>query len=672
LDEDRSGKNLIESRVFAAAVVAFLGAFLLFSLELIVARRLLPGFGGSAHVWTTAMMVFQGLLLAGYVYAERVLRGGRYGRAHLVLLALPALLLPLKVWAWPDQLVLSLLVSIGLPFFVLSTTSTVLQSWRGGAYELYAASNAGSLAALIAYPLLIEPFLSLRAQHLVWSALYVAFAALHARLAPRERLPPAAPRAPAALADEAEWLLLSLGPSAALLAATNLLTLDFAAVPLLWALPLSLYLLTLIAGFKKRPWYPRRLSLAVVWVMACWAAAVVVTVLFSSGLPDGFSLLRRVWVVNKLAYICASLFLLCLICHHALARSRPDPARLPRFYTSIALGGFLGSVLVAVVMPRLARRLPMPELDWALAGALSIGALMWRGRRAQGEGESRPAVASLAFVGFLALWFYVKQSPAFEPGAVHGLRNVYGYYRVVDKDGERRFFHGNTLHGIQRLEPARADEPLLYYARSAPIGEVYALFGRDFRRVGVVGLGVGALAAYSRAGQEVDFFELDPDVEAIARRWFTFLSRGRGAVRVLIGDGRLTLGRLGGRYELLVLDAFSGGAIPVHLLTREALRLYDGRLAPSGVVAIHVTNRFLNLRPVLAALARDRGWLAVAKQANVAPRAGERSISSWIVLTGDRGKIDALRAAGWESLDGEPQARVWTDDYASLLSALRR
>ena len=672
------------------AVAAFIGSFLLFTLELIAAKLLLPSFGGAAYVWTTAMMVFQGLLFAGYMYAHGVLRRGRYGRAHLALLAVPLISLPIAVsvpaaGAPITRLLWALLGASALPFFVLSTTSTVLQGWlrraipgdEASVYSLYAASNAGSFVALLTYPLLIEPRMLVSAQVLAWTALYVVFVALHLPLLPA--CGPAEPGEPSQtlLSEKAAWVLLSMGPSAALLAATNLLALDFAAVPLLWVAPLAVYLATFVLNFKKNPWYPRRLSAGLALLMALWGATVLVTVSYSSGLPDGFDVIRRLWVVNKFLFVCASLFILCLICHRALAQSRPDAAQAPRYYAAIALGGWLGSVLIAVVMPLLARRLAMPELDWALAGALSFGALLLRDarggqRKVEQASTGVATLVALSVLGAAGLGFYVRQSPAFTSRAVYPLPNVYGYYRVVDAAGQRRFFHGNTLHGLQSLDPALRREPLLYFSSRSPIAEVYRTFGQSLQRVGVMGLGVGMLAAYGRPGQVIDYYELDPDVERVARRFFTFLADTPARVTVTLGDARLSLGRVDARYDLIVLDAFTGGSIPVHMLTREAFFLYEKKLSNNGLIVAHITNRCLNLRPMLAALARAEGWAVAARQANVAERAGERAGTSWVVLRRDAAKIARLRDAGWEGLDGEAPARLWTDDYASLFSALRR
>jgi spermidine synthase len=413
-----------------------------------------------------------------------------------------------------------------------------------------------------------------------------------------------------------------------------------------------------------------------VFMMLFWVIGVLMTVMYSADLSDRWQTLRRLWVVNKFMFINACLFILCLICHRSLARSRPRAADAPRYYALMALGGFLGSVLIALVMPVLARRTAMPELDWALAGGLSLGALIFRdwtgGPRAEDKNPaSKPGLAAIFLLGAAGLAFYVKQSPAFSEGIVYSLRNFYGYYRVVDKDGFRRFFHGNTMHGVQYQDPARRDEPLSYFHRGSPIGEVFKEYHGGFHRVGILGLGVGILAAYGDKGQTIDYFELDPDVARIAQSYFTFLKDSPAKITVTTGDARLSLAVSSGAYDLIVLDAFTGGAIPVHMLTQEAFELYQAKLAAGGVIAAHITNRFLNLRPELAAMARAEGLYAAAKQTDLAKLRDEHYYSSWVVLSRDKAKIDRLRALGWQDLGSERPVRVWTDGYASLLSALK-
>ena len=677
-------------RALPYEAAAFLGSFLLFQLELLSAKLLLPSFGGAAYVWTGCMMFFQGALFCGYLYARAALARSaapRYARWHLLLLLIPPLFFPISLGlaSVPDhplaRLLGALALSIGVPFFVLSTTSPVIQNWLeadglekpGESYLLYAASNAGAVSALLSYPVCFEPWMTLKTQLLVWEILYGAYAALHLFCLPGKGGPEAVAEAKGDCRSAILWLLLSMGPSASMLAVTNLLALDLAAVPLLWIAPLAVYLSTFILCFKRRPWYPERLSLSAVYFMLAWLGAVLLTVCFSADFGGGWDLLRRLWVVNKLVFLCASLFAVCLICHRALSLSRPRAELAPRFYLWIAAGGWLGSVLIGVLMPWLGRRTAMPELDWVFAGAISLGALVFKDRRGLRIPPGATALCAGIVVMSLGFGFYVTRSKAFSGSRRVSLRNFYGYYTVIDSEGLRKFYHGNTLHGIEYLDAGRRDVPLLYYDRHSPLGELFGRFGGSLSSVGVVGLGAGTIAAYGRPGERIDFYELDPDVEAIAREDFSYLRLSRARVGVVTGDARLSLqARPGERYDLLVLDAFSGGAVPMHLLTREAFELYLRRLHPGGLIAVHITNRFLNFRPVLAAVAPGLGLYGAAKA--VDPREAireERYYSSWVVLSLDAGKIKVLEEDGWRDLRRfDKGIRPWTDQYASLWPAL--
>lgn len=671
----------------AALVAVFLGAFLLFNLELMAAKALLPRFGGAAQVWTAAMTFYQGVLLAGYLYVQRVLARlgpARYARGHLLLLFAPLIFFPLGVSAAAGShpvfgVIAALTVSIGAPFFVLSMTTPVVQSLAeqdgGEAYHLFAASNAGSLAALVGYPFLFEPFLTLQAQFVWWQALYLLYAlamSFHLVSGPKwdcarvesGRLP--------SWGQRFQWALLSAGPSAALLAATKLISWDLAAVPLLWVLPLALYLLTFILCFKKNPWYPEHLGTALAWLMAVWFLAVLVTALYSSGLPDRWQLLRRLWVLNKFLFVNASFFIFALISHRVLSLSRPA-GRAAEFYAAVAAGGWAGSLLVSVALPLLARRSALVELDWAAAGALSFAALFRAGRPPSGRALRPAALCALALVAAGGTWLFFKRSAKAAAGEVLALRNFYGIHRVAESEGRRALYHGNTLHGLQYSDAARRRQPLLYFHRRSPCGEAFAVFGPEARRVAVLGLGAGTLAAYGRAGQEFDFYELDADVAKIARERFTYLADSPARVTVTLGDGRLSLAaRAGAAYDILVLDVFTGGAIPTHFLTREALALYGERLASGGVVLLHVSNRFLDLRPVLAALAKDAGFSGATKMSDRAKMTqDEESFSSWVVLARDPATLAPLKRLGWDELELHDKGlRPWTDGYASLWSAL--
>lgn len=667
---------------------AFLGSFLAFCLELAAAKLLLPRFGGSAYVWTGAMMFFQALLLLSYFYGRRArLRP----RSHAVALALPFFFLPLALP--PDLpatgplagLLWSLILSVGAPFFVLSTTVVVAQSWlmrssceeRADGYFLYAASNAGAATALLAYPLLIEPLLPLSAQGWLWRVLYAAYAALCLSCAPRGSTAlsePAAGGRASSARERALWLLLSAAPCAALLAATNLLSMDFAAVPLLWTAPLATYLLTFVMNFKREPWYPERLNRTLLPVFAVFLALFLVP----AALAFWFSrdstpaqILSRVLDLGKFGYVLFALFALSMIFHRSLAAARPASEReMAGYYGWIAAGGLLGSALIGLAVPFFGRAVGAVALDWAAVGAAAVAAILtrdWeriRPYRKTAAGLAGLAVAVAAAVG----------SAANRSGTVYSLRNFYGVYSVRDQGGVRTLFHGNTEHGEQFLDQDRQDEPLSYYGFASPLGEAADTLGSRWRSVAVVGLGAGSLAAYGRRGMVMDFYELDPDVAAIAGRWFTHLRRSAAEVRVVTGDGRLSLERAeGASYDALVLDAFSSGAIPIHLLTEEAFASYLRRLKPGGVMLIHVSNRYLDLRPVLGAAARGLGLSAAAKR-QLSAGSGETGgvPSVWVAVSRDAAAIGKLvEKRGWRDLGKEtPRAAAWTDRHASLLPAL--
>lgn len=683
----------------ACRAAVFLASFLTFCLELAAAKLLLPRFGGSAYVWTTCVMFFQALLLLGYLGAHAAgrLSAGARAALHAGLLAAGFFFFPLRLPAAlagaapAADLLQALALCVAAPFLALSLTVPLLSGrlMRSGepekddAYFLFGASNAGALAALLAYPLLIEPLLSLDGQSALWRALYAACAlAQLVPFAPGDAAGPDVGREALGARRRAAWLLLSAAPCAAMLATTNLLTFDFAAVPLLWVAPLAVYLFTFVLNFKRKPWYPGGLNSALLPVLGLWAAvclAFAAVAVLRAGQSTPVQTFRRLMDVGNFGYMTAALFVVGMICHKSLAADRPaSEGAMTEFYAWVAGGGLLGSLCVGVLAPRLGRATASLALDWLVAGLLGAAALAARDWDAwAARARARPRLAAAASLGAVLLGAAVfRAGPARAGGTVFALRNFYGVYSVADRDGMRRFYHGNTDHGMQALDPARAAAPQSYYNESSPLGEAYALLGKDWKRVGVVGLGAGTLATYGRAGQRMDFYELDPDVELIARRWFTYLKESRSENRVILGDARLSLEREAGEpYDLLVLDAFNSGAIPVHLVTREALELYLRRVAPDGVILFHVSNRYLDLRPMLAAAARELGLAGASKRlVQNARLTGDRVPSSWVALSRDPAKTAALvRERGWTDLQeaaaGRPM-KAWTDRHASLLPVL--
>jgi SAM-dependent methyltransferase len=664
--------------------LAFLGSFLAFCLELAAAKLLLPRFGGSAYVWTGAMMFFQALLLLAYLYGRRA---SFHPRAHLAVLVVPFFFLPLALpAALPGSspfsaLLWALIRSVGAPFFVLSTTVVLAQSWlmrsslpeRKDGYFLYAASNAGAACGLLAYPFVIEPLLPASAEAWLWRCLYAAYAALCLACAVGAREPHGKPaekgRAPSAR-ERALWLLLSAAPCAALLAATNLLSMDFAAVPLLWTAPLATYLLTFVLNFKRKPWYPVRLNRTALPIFLAWLAVVLLAMILAlrSGAPQ---LLTRVLDLGNIAYILVALFALSMIFHKSLAAVRPSSERaMAEYYSWIAGGGLFGSLLIGLAVPLIGRHTGAVALDWAAVSALAVAAIVtrdWESISSHRKTSASVAALALAAGGAIAV-------AGTHAGTVYSLRNFYGIYSVQDRGGVRWLFHGNTDHGMQFLDRARQAEPLSYYGFSSPLGDAWSALGSGWRSVAVVGLGAGSIAAYGRGGMAMDFYELDPDVASIARCWFTHLDLSAATIRVVTGDGRLSLERAdGAAYDAIVLDAFSSGSVPVHLLTQEAFAVYLRRLKPGGVILLHVSNRYLDLRPVLAANARELGLFGAAKSQSFDGRVDQgRTASSWVALSRDSAAIDALvDRKDWRAFDPEaPRTAAWTDRHASLLPAL--
>jgi len=678
---------------FLYKAVAFLGSFLAFALELWSAKSLLPRFGGSAAVWTTCVTFFSALLLAAYAGTGAALRrfgARRWSRAHFALLLVPFFLPPRfpapPVAAGPMAALLwTLARGVAAPFLVLSTTTLVVQGWlmsaEGGAgrdaYSLYGASNLGAFAALVLYPLAIEPGLSLAAQARLGAALYALYAALHWPCRPRAARAEPVAEAAAPAAPRLRWLLLAAAPSAAMLATTNLLAFDFAAVPLLWVAPLAVYLLTLVLSFRRGAAESRSPLLPAlgVWTLAC--AALAAFAVLRAGASTPAQTLRRLFDVARFGYASAALFAVGLLAHRALASERPASARaMTAFYAWLAAGGLLGTVAIAVLVPELGRGVGSLWLDWLVAGALAAAALAARNWDSlAGFARRRPGLAAALALAACGAGFAARHEAAAASGAEFSLRNFYGVYSVRDQDGARVFYHGDTDHGRQSLDPAKAAVPLTYYNDRSALAEAFAELGRDWRSIGVVGLGAGSIAAYGRPGQTIDFYELDPDVEAIARRWFTFLGLSRARVRVETGDARLALERAdGASYDVLVLDAFNSGAVPVHLLTEEALALYLRRLSAGGVLLLHVSNRYLDLRPMLAASAQELGLSGASKRVVARVRANDdaAAASCWIALSRDPRKTGALIGTrGWRPLaESARGASPWTDQHASLLRVL--
>jgi len=667
------------------AVTIFLSAFLLFQVQPLIAKMILPWFGGTAAVWTICMLFFQVLLLAGYVYSHAYVRlrvpARRY--VHIVLLALAAVTLPLAASAaWkpsggddPTWRILGLLAtSVGLPYFILSTTGPLVQAWHArshpGAtpYRLFALSNLGSMLALLSYPIVVEPMLALGNQAAIWSAGFVVFALLCGLLAWRSR----SADAPLSLDGEAEkpgpglqalWAGLAACASTLLLAFTGHMTLNIAAIPFLWVLPLALYLLSFVLCFEASGWYRRWLFLP---LLGAGFAAVCVT-LFQSN--------PSIWTLVPL-YL-ATLFAACMVCHGELARSKPHPAYLTDFYLMGALGGALGGVFVGLLAPAVFRDLyELPAGMIALCILVVIALLRDPQSPLQGRWQAPARITCLVLM--LALSFTLTRVYRNNSADARIIsRNFYGVLNVSDSgegpDAMRYLSHGTIIHGKQFLEPDRRDWPTTYYGPESGIGLVIRDAGsRGPLRVGVVGLGTGTLAAYGRPGDVFRFYDINPKVVELARSEFTFLGDSQAKVEMAVGDARLSLEREPAQnFDVLALDAFSSDAIPVHLLTVEAVRGYLRHLKPGGVLAVHVSNRYLDLVPVMQQVARHFS-LELREAEN--PDDDDKGVfqSDWALLSASPAAFEGklLRIAAGRVIT-EPRVRLWTDDYSDLYRILK-
>jgi SAM-dependent methyltransferase len=670
-------------------VTILLSALLLFLVQPMIAKMILPWFGGSAGVWTTCMLFFQVVLLLGYLYAHWVVRRlSPRGQAilHTCLLlaslaALPAI--PGDRWkpAGSDHPVLlilgALIASVGLPYFLLSTTSPLLQAWyaraRSGAlpYRLYALSNFGSLLALISYPFVLEPNLATRNQARGWSAAYAVFAAVCVLAAFRSARSPAPPPElePQSAPDPGGWRLplfwmaLAACASVLLLGITNHLTQNVAAIPFLWVLPLSLYLLTFILCFEGGNWYRRE------WYLPAAAAALAAMAYLVSGARPNVGLRITIPV------FAAGLFVSCMACHGELARLKPEPRRLTLFYVMVSLGGALGGVCVGLVAPNLFHSFLELPAGLVLCAALIVAAL----RLDPAVRLPRKAWAGLFAVPLGLAVYLSAETLKWNSQYRLMVRSFYGGLRVADvgdpadPDYARKLLHGTINHGQQYLQPGRRREATTYFGPQSGIGRV--LTARAVNgplRVGIIGLGAGVITSYARPGDYYRIYELDPQVLALARTQFTFLNDCPARVDVVLGDGRLSLEREPSwQFDVLSMDAFSSDSVPVHLLTREAFALYFRHLKPDGVLIVNISNRYLNLAPLVRTAARDFGRAVLVVDDEGDDEHGFFG-SEMAVITADRNLFRAPAFQGVEDADpAPPRFRMWTDDYSNLFGLLK-
>ena len=668
------------------AATIFLSAFLLFLVQPLLAKRILPWFGGGAVVWTLCMVFFQAALLLGYAYAHWLtsrVATRRQAWVHGALLLASLAFLPLAPdpsWkpagdASPVARILLLLVAtVGLPYFLLSSTSPLVQGWFARAfpgsspYRLFALSNLASMLALLGYPFVLEPWLAVRSQSLAWSAGYVLFVVACGALAWRCRgLPPLEaasvprpspePEARPSAGAIALWLGLSTLGSVMLLAVSNHLTQNISSIPLLWVGPLAVYLLTFILCFEGRRWYRRDLYLG----SLAWVLCVMAWFLYDTRYQ--FDLL---W---QIAAFMAGLYFVCMFCHGELAARRPAARHLTLFYLVVSLGGVLGGVLVGIVAP-----VALPgylELDLALVCAAAL-ALAFNLRR--------PIPVVLVFVGVLAATVAMTglRVRNFTRDTVHIERNYYGVLRVKESASTiggqeiryRSLVHGAILHGEQWLDERYRRSATTYYKTSSGIGRTLLAFEGKPIKVGIIGLGAGSLAVYADADDTYRFYDINPAVPRVANEYFTYLKDAPGRIEVVLGDARLSLEREAPQgFDVLAVDAFSGDSIPVHLITVEAFTEYLRHMKPQGVIAFHVSNRFLDLKPVLLAIA-EHHHLEYAYIHETAEDGG--TTSDWVLLTRDKRFIlQPAIVEATEPVVPRPDWRLWTDDFNNLVQVFR-
>jgi hypothetical protein len=666
------------------ASTIFLSAFLLFLVQPLIAKQILPWFGGSAAVWTTCLLFFQSVLLAGYAYADasvRFLKPRTQVIVHIVVLALSLISLPIVADAsWkptgtedPIYRILALLVfAIGLPYLMLSSTTPLLQAWYWRRfrsevpYRLFALSNLASLLALIGYPLVVEPlFGGLQAAH-YWSVLYGVFviacastgilsvrgAAAQAAYEEHEKtLPPAVPVAWTSLAL---WLVLAGMGSALLLSITNHITQNIASVPFLWVLPLALYLLSFIICFDHPRWYNRIVFVPLLWLMVCgmgWMA-------------DSLDLMKA------MPLFALGLFVGCMFCHGELARLKPDPRHLTLYYLMISLGGALGALAVAIGAPLVLKG--YFELQIALV-LLSIVTVM---RLSDAWFEARViAVCAVGVVSYFAWW----SLDSYREGVRVMERDFYGVVRTKDRTDVfpyRAMYHGAINHGGQLLDPKLARSATSYFGPTSGYGRVFGSLPPGPRKVGVIGLGAGALAAYAQPGDNWVFYEIAQTVVDVAQTEFSFLKLSPAKTEIVLGDGRLSLEREAPRqYDVMAIDAFSGDSIPMHLLTREAFQLYTRHLKPDGVIVFQATNRFVDIVPVIRRIADEAGFQTayVADQPSFeeGPEYWLSSTDQVIVSRNAKLMGAKLIKEASEPARDRPELRTFTDDYYNLIRILR-
>lgn len=722
------------------ALTIFFSAALLFWVQPMFSKLVLPLLGGVPAVWNTCLVFYQATLLAGYLYAHATskwLGTKKQAALHIAILSLACVSISFNLTPAADQqinpagwLFRQLLVCIGLPFFALSATAPMLQRWLARSsfpdaknpYWLYSASNVGSLCALLGYPIVIEPLLRLHTQQVAWTVVYAVFAGLFCAcglllwkspLSQREDLPSLLSQRGGrgdlpGIRQRLRWLGLSFVPSSLLLGVTHHITTDIAPIPLLWVIPLALYLLTFALVFARKP-----ILLHETMLRAQTYLALPPLLLYLGNLQI------EIWLDFPIHL--TAFFVFAMVCHGELAKSRPHPTRLTEFYVWMATGGVLGGLFTALIAPlifptvieyplmlvlacllRPAIRTNRPRLR-VLLPVLLVALVLLPVGLASGNRLMAIYLGSLSLillsafggaVGFaflrtprrigLGLGSFVLGGAlllASQQDVLIRKRSFFGTLKVVTdaQNGFHLFYHGTTLQGAQAIAPERRTEALTYHHREGPLGQVFELLEPSSpRSIGVFGLGVGTVATYVRPQDTMIFYEIDGNVQQVAQEtdWFTYLHDCPGTVRVILGDARISVANAPDQsYDLIIQDAFSSDAIPVHLLTREAFRLYAEKLNDSGLLALNITNRYLHLEPVLAALIEDAGLVGLIRQdtdISQEARQSKKFPSTWVVATRQKQDLFGLwEDSRWRPLQKQAGIRVWTDDYSNILTVLK-
>lgn len=726
---------------FTSAVAIFLGSFLLFLVQPVIGKMILPWFGGTPAVWTTCMLFFQVLLLAGYAYAAiltRITSPVRQATIHIALLSVSILFLPITPsasWKPPDgdypttRILLMLAASVGWPYFLLSATSPLVQAWfaraypRRSPYRLYALSNVGSLGALLLYPFVVEPALTTSQQGTLWSigfagfvvgcgALAVQLWQIRTALKQAEAFSPdqttaerqKSDRARASIAEPSaydRWIWLSLPALASLmlLCVTNHLCQDVAVIPFLWIVPLALYLVSLIICFDRDWWYSRRWFSIGAMVMILIASDLTYLAFIDSISPTPSR--NPIWrflrydIRVAIGVYLVLFFLVCMVCHGETVRRRPAASRLTEFYLTVSAGGALGGFIVAVICPLVFASFLELKIGlivcFVVAMSVFLSDLNKRGslvakpnnnnnsKKKPTKSEGKLLATTITIASILALLAVVSaQVAAHDGNAKISTRNFYGTLKVSEwfQDDPtffgRAMYHGSILHGYQYMTEEKENFPTTYYSQESGIGKTLAAKRNGAMKVGVVGLGVGTIAAYGQVGDTFRFYEINPLVIDLARSPFTFLSNSQATIEVVSGDARLSLEREESQqFDVLVLDAFSGDSIPVHLLTREAMAIYLRHVKPGGTIAIHTSNRYVNLAPVVDRLAAKNNlhqWKISQNKMEYLSLAA----SEWVLLASDPQafehpdlRVNGVAPPSW------PEFAAWTDDYNNLFELLQ-